>query len=242
MVLDDKDFQQDKLSRQILDLIDRIPDPEPSVDMKIRFKGMLDAYKHSLTEKSATSNGFIFHLQQLWTLQPRMKLAYGIILVMAGLFSGFYINSQIRSVHENRQILTLSSRIEEMHQVMMLALVENPSASKRLQAVSYTGEITHVSNEVIDVLLTTLNEDPNVNVRLATLEALVRFSSVPRVREGLVMSIVQQKSPLVQSAMVDVMLELQEKRSVQPLQQLLNTKHLDQSVKVKIQKSIPQLI
>ncbi len=242
MVLDEKDFQQDNLSRQILDLIDRIPEPEPSADMKIRFQEMLDAYKHSLTEKPAASNGFIYHLQQLWTLQPHMKLVYGIILVLVGLVSGFYINSKIKAEHENRQILELSSKIEEMHQVMMLTLVQNPSASKRLQAVSYTDEITHVSNEVIDVLLTTLNEDPNVNVRLATLEALVKFSSVPRVREGLVMSIVQQKSPLVQSAMVDVMLKLQEKKSVQPLQQLLNTKDLNQSVKVKIEKSITQLI
>jgi hypothetical protein len=203
---------------------------------------MLDSYKHSLAEKSSTSQGFIYHLQQLWILQPRMKLVYGIILVIVSLVSGFYINSQIKSAHESRQVLALSSKIEEMHQVMMLTLVENPSASKRLQAVGYTGEITHISNEVIEVLLTTLNEDPNVNVRLATLEALVKFSSVPQVREGLVMSIVQQKSPLVQSAMIDVMLELQEKKSVQPLQQLLNTKDLNQSVKVKIEKGITQLI
>ena len=77
---------------------------------------------------------------------------------------------------------------------------------------------------------------------LAALEALIKFSGVPSVREGLVKSIVQQKSPLVQSALVDAMLKLQEKKSVRPLQQLLNTKDLNQSIKVKIEKSIPQLI
>jgi HEAT repeat protein len=129
-----------------------------------------------------------------------------------------------------------------MQKLMMLTLVDNPSASKRLQAVSYATEITDAGNEVIDALMTTLNEDANVNVRLAALEALMKFSEEPRVREGLVKSIVQQKSPLVQSAMVDIMLKLQEKKSVQPLRELLNTKDLNQSVKVKIERSIPQLI
>jgi hypothetical protein len=129
-----------------------------------------------------------------------------------------------------------------MRQLMMLSLVENPSASKRLQGVSYTEDISAVNEEVIEALLTTLNEDPNVNVRLATLEALVNFAALPRVREGLVQSIVQQESPLLQSAMVDVMLKLQEKSSVKQLQKLLDRKDLNQSVKAKIENSITHLI
>lgn len=242
MAYDNNDLEKDKLSKHIIDLMGKIPEPEPSADMKMRFMGMLDAYKNSVNEKFATPHSFMYYLQQLWLLQPNIKLAYGIILVFISLISGFYINSRIKADYENKQLTELSSQVENMHKMMMLTLVENPSASKRLQAVSHAGEISNVSNEVIEALMTILNEDPNVNVRLATLEALVKFSGEPRVREGLVMSIVEQKSPLVQSAMVDVMLKLQEKKSVQALQQLLKSKDLNQSVKVKIEKSIPQLI
>ncbi len=77
----------------------------------------------------------------------------------------------------------------------MLSMLQNPSASQRILAVGYTDEISQVNNKVIDALLTTLNEDPNVNVRLITLETLVKLSSEPKVSEGLVQSITLQESP-----------------------------------------------
>jgi hypothetical protein len=87
-----------------------------------------------------------------------------------------------------------------------------------------------------------LNEDPNVNVRLSTLEALVKLSREPRVREGLVRSINLQESPIMQSAIADVMVKLQEKSSVQYLKRLMNKKGLNQMVKLNIEKSIQKLI
>ena len=98
------------------------------------------------------------------------------------------------------------------------------------------------SKKVIDALFTTLNEDPNVNVRLITLEALVKLSNEPKVRAGLVQSITLQESPLLQSAIADVMVKLQEKSSVQGLQKLLHRKDLNGMVKLKIEQSIHKLI
>ena len=94
----------------------------------------------------------------------------------------------------------------------------------------------------MDALFTTLNEDPNVNVRLATLDALVKLAHDPKVREGLVRSIDLQDSPIMQSAIADVMVKLQEKSSVQYLQKLLGKKDLNQMVKINIEKSIQKLI
>jgi HEAT repeat protein len=129
-----------------------------------------------------------------------------------------------------------------MKQVMLLSLLQDPSASQRIRAVSYTDEISNVNLKVIDALFTTLNGDPNVNVRLSTLEALVKLSGEPRVREGLVRSIDLQDSPIIQSAIADAMVKLQEKSSVQSLQKLLNKKGLNQMVKINIEKSIQKLI
>jgi predicted anti-sigma-YlaC factor YlaD len=230
-----------KTSKQVWDLLEQVHTPEPSPAMKMRFQGVLDAYRQSLEDRNNLWQRFTRGLHRLWSLQPRFQLAYSIVLVLTGIVIGFALNRQ--GAGSNKQQLTaLSSQVEEMRQVMMLSLVENPSASKRLEAVSYTGEVSSLNVKVIDALLSTLNEDPNINVRLATLEALVKFSAVPRVREGLVQSITQQESPLVQSAMVDAMLQLQEKSSVKPLQQLLDKKDLNENVKLKIEKGIHQLI
>jgi hypothetical protein len=125
---------------------------------------------------------------------------------------------------------------------MLLSLLNDPSASQRIRAVSYSDEISNVNQKVIGALFTTLNEDPNVNVRLATLEALVKLAGEPKVREGLVRSIDLQESPLMQSAIADAMVTLQEKSSVPYLQKLLSKKDLNQMVKINIEKNIQKLI
>jgi HEAT repeat protein len=173
-------------------------------------------------------------------VQPR--LAYSILLIAIGLLGGYFLRQpQQQAVAYNQQIDSLSSQISEMKQVLMFSLLQDPSASQRIRAVAYTEEITNVDVKVIDALLTTLNEDPNVNVRLATLEALTRLADNPRVREGLVHSIEQQDSPIMQLAIADIMVKLQEKRSVKSLQRLLNKKDINEKVKLNIEKSIQKL-
>ncbi|MEO7530876.1 MAG: HEAT repeat domain-containing protein, partial [Sediminibacterium sp.] len=108
--------------------------------------------------------------------------------------------------------------------------------------VSYSSEIKSANKEVVDALLSTLNNDENVNVRLVTLEALSQYANDAAVREGLVQSIIQQDSPLLQAALADVMLKLQEKSSVQSFRKLLQNKDLDHSIRGKIEQTITKLI
>jgi hypothetical protein len=142
---------------------------------------------------------------------------------------------------ETRQLEALTAQVHEMRELMMLSLLQNPSASERLRAVSYTSEIRHVNPNIATALLATLNNDPNINVRLTTLEALTHFARDPAVREGLIQSILQQDSPLVQAALADAMLKLQEKRAIQPFKKLLQQKDLNSMVRVKIEQTITRL-
>lgn len=142
---------------------------------------------------------------------------------------------------ETRQLEALTAQVREMRELMMMSLLQNPSASERLRAVSYTSEIRHVNPNIAAALLATLNNDPNVNVRLTTLEALTHFARDPAVREGLIQSILQQDSPLVQAALADAMLKLQEKRAIQPFKKLLQQKDLNSMVRVKIEQTITRL-
>jgi hypothetical protein len=143
---------------------------------------------------------------------------------------------------EKQQLKALADQVHEMREMVMLALLENPSASERIRGVSYTNEISTINKNVLDALLSTLNNDPNSNVRLVTLDALTRYANIPAVRRGLVESILQQDSPLVQAAMADVMVRLQEKKAVQPLKELLQQKDLNEMVRTKIQQTLTRLI
>jgi HEAT repeat protein len=129
-----------------------------------------------------------------------------------------------------------------MKEMLTLSLLENPSASERMRAVSYVTESNDVNRKIANALLTTLNNDPNVNVRLTTLEVLSNFANDPFVRKGLVASILQQDSPLVQDALADVMVKLQEKKAVKPLQQVLKNKETNEMIKAKIRKVLPSSV
>lgn len=230
-------------TQQLWQMMGKSPSPEPSTAARVRFQAMLETYKHTATaEKESVFETLLTKLRQLWTPQYALRLAYSVALLVVGIAAGYWFQrSNTPTVAYQQQVDTLSRQVEQMRQMMMLSLLENPAASERLRAVSYTEEINEVDDKVIDALLTTLNNDSNVNVRLVTLEALAKLADNPKAREGLVQSIAQQDSPLVQSALADVMVKLQEKRSIKPLRQLLRDDNLNHMVKGKIEQSIREL-
>jgi len=64
----------------------------------------------------------------------------------------------------------------------------------------------------------------------------------PLVRQGLVKSIPNQESPILQITLANLMVALQEKASIEPFKQLLKQKQLDTTVKKRIEKSIESII
>ncbi|MPR35638.1 HEAT repeat domain-containing protein [Salmonirosea aquatica] len=229
--------------RQLWHRMGTLPIPEPRPEMRTQFYAMLDTFKKE--EEIQQRSNWAEWLPKLWMgWQPRqaMRLAYSVLLIGVGMVAGYWIKYQrMPTVAYQQQIDTLSTQVEEMREMMMLSLLENPSATERLRAVSYTKEISDVDGRVIDALLTTLDNDPNVNVRLVTLEALATLADDARVREGLVHSLTRQESPLVQVALADVMVQLQEKKSIKPLRQLLRRDDLNDLVKSKIEQTIKDL-
>jgi len=228
--------------KELWDELGDMETPEPSVNIRVKFYAMLDTYTASVAEKRGFWDRVTDNSSRLWQLQPRWPLAYSMIVVLISFACGYWVFYSSRTDKQDQQLQALSSQVHELRQTMMLALLENPSASERMRGVSYTSEIKHADKQVISALLATLNNDPNVNVRLSTLDALAHLSDHAEVREGLIRSILDQDSPLMQSAIADVMLKLQEKRSIGSFKELLKQKDLDRGVREKIKETITQLI
>lgn len=235
--------QEFEVASEIWNLMGELPQPEPSPAMRQGFEAILSNYKEELIARRNPVKEWYNLFREYWLLKARPRLAFSIVMVISGLVIGYLLHRPSQSnLAFNRQIDSLSSQVTEMKQLMTLSLLQDPSASQRIRAVSYTEDLGSVNDKVADALLATLNEDPNVNVRLATLDALVKLAADPRVREGLVRSINLQDSPIIQSAIADAMVKLQEKSSVRSLRQLLQKKDLNKMVKVNIEKSIEKLI
>ncbi|PJJ84200.1 HEAT repeat domain-containing protein [Mucilaginibacter auburnensis] len=215
--------------------------PEPPANMEADFNAMLNNFKQKEAVKNASA-GLFDRLKQLWNKPTAWPVSYQFALILISFFCGYLVFWQGKGGEQDKQLSQLATEVNELKQTMMLAMLENPSASERIKAVSYTEELKTADQQVIAALLTTLNNDPNVNVRLTTLEALAKLANHPEVREGLIRSVSQQESPLMQSAIADVMLKLQEKRAVKPLKKLLKDPELNEGVREKVTETINSLI
>lgn len=178
-----------------------------------------------------------FFWENLFYPNPGLSMAYTLGLLIIGLGLGLWLKNG-----NNKEIAQLSSQLNDMQEMVMLTMLEQKSTGERLKAVNLTQRMDKVSEKVANALLHTLNKDENINVRLSALDALYQYASNPTVREGLVQSISQQESPLVLVALAEVMVALQEKRSVRELEELLQKESLPGAIKEKIKNSIEVLI
>ena len=102
-----------------------------------------------------------------------------------------------------------------------MGLLDNEfSPSQRMQGVSVAYEINKPDDEIVRVLVSTLNNDPNTNVRLAALDALSQFSTEKGVRKSLIESLSTQKDPVVQIALIQLMVKMKEKGVVKQLERI----------------------
>lgn len=216
---------------------DSLETPEPSSAMRDRFYTMLDEEKQAQTISwSKKLNAWMVEKKQRFQLR---YVVYATAVFLAGLLIG---DLYAPISNQDEQIDQLTSEVSQMREMMMISLLDNSSPTERLKAVNISNEIRSVDERVVNALLKTLNNDSNVNVRLAAVDALVGHTRNPAVRSGLINSIANQQSPIVQAALADAMLALQERQSVDEFKKLLARDGLDSNVRNKLENTIAELI
>ena len=139
------------------------------------------------------------------------------------------------------QIDSLRKEVKEMKQAVMLNLIDDESASQRIKAVSYAEEMSNPDQKVIETLVSTLNHDKNVNVRLAALYSLGSWADNRMVRDSLVASLPKQTEPLIQVMLINLLAEKKDSRVVAPIQEILSNKKTLPVVKDAAEKSLKTL-
>lgn len=215
-----------------------IPVPQPGPAMTQGFYRKLETFKQT---HARNGHRWIHRLSRArhpisGTRLPR--LVYAFCLVAIGWFLGYAMTSGERYADE---MAKMTAQMHEMKEMFTLTLLEQPSPAERIRAVNLVEALDDTDLKIIEALMQTLNGDPNINVRLVTVEQLARFTHLPSVREGLIRSIANQDAPIVQLALADLMVALRERRSVDALQQLLDRKDLKYSVKTHIEASLSKL-
>jgi HEAT repeats len=140
------------------------------------------------------------------------------------------------------EIAELRRELRDTQQLVMLSLLQQASASERLRGVGWSHAIEEPGPEVVSALLDSLTHDPNVNVRLGCVDALMRFSARPNVRQGVVRALNESTSPIVQIALIDFVVEVGEKESVAALRRLSTDTALNEAVRERARWGLQHLL
>ena len=109
-------------------------------------------------------------------------------------------------------------------------------------AVNYAGNLDLLMPETMNALLNSLNNDKNVNVRLATLGTLSRYSYNEEIRTELLKAFDRESEPLVQINMINLMVLLNEKSSAERLQKLVEDEQTTEMVREQAKKGLSVLL
>src|SRR5438105_7076299 len=184
-----------------------LPVEQPSLASRARFEAMLQAFQasHSTrrrneSESKQRASAWIFFR---WLRAPLGAMAWSAALLIIGIYAGLHL-ANFKSRFQD--LAAMQSELANMKRLVVLSMLQQQSASARLEGVTWSTREQQLDPQVLSALLHTLRYDPSVDVRLAALDALSRHSAQPQVR-GSVVSALQQQSPLVQVALIDLLLE-----------------------------------
>ena len=124
----------------------------------------------------------------------------------------------------------------------LLASLTANSAGERLEGVyRFDEEFTKEDEKIIETLLKILHEDENANVKIATIDALLKFPTNEKIRKSLISAIAKEKLPLVQIKLIKSLSFLRENRAQKPLEDIINSQETYPIVKNNATLAINQL-
>jgi hypothetical protein len=226
-----------------------LPEVEPGPALDARFHSMLEVYRQGMKQAERDSSTPVTlrnWLACVWPREPALQFAAAIAVFTAGLLLGLSLTpSRGRQATESgindRALAQLRDEVGNMKQLVTLSLLQQQSASDRLRGVEWSYRLARPDEQVLSALLRALDSDPNVNVRLAAVDALHQFGTDSAVRKGLVRSLAEQRSPLVQFELINLMVELKEKGSVPVLKELSQRPDLDPTVRGRAEWGLQKL-
>lgn len=160
-----------------------------------------------------------------------LAAAAALLLGVFGFFAGRYSAPR----PPEGDMASLRKEVRNLREVVALSLLDQQSASERLRGIRYSASLDGSDPEVVDALSRTLRSDPSVDVRLAAADALRRFPMTATVSESAWQLLEQDDSPLVQIAVIDLLVSRKDPSVPARLAALKNRAGLDSNVRDYLQ-------
>ncbi len=223
------------------------PAAEPQPEMRSRFLETLHAYEAGLAAGKAAqlpaprkpvAEAPLPWYASFWPRRPVWQFALAAALLLAGVLGGKYA---FTPRGENPEMAQLKGQVEGLRQMVALSMLQEQSAGNRMRGVTYSVQMAQPDSQVQQALLYAVNHDPNVNVRLSAVDALEKYAGDPQIRRALVDAVPLQDSPLVQVALIDLLVQLNDKDSAPALQKLAQDGQADEMVRQRATRAMQKL-
>ncbi|WP_430907208.1 zf-HC2 domain-containing protein [Maribacter sp. 2-571] len=221
--------------RSLFNAIDEDTDPVPTPTLRNTFFAQLAAEKE--TEGTVSILPMPRQKPKAWGNRI-WKVAASVLLLLGA----YGIGSYQQRTSAAREIALLKQEELQAKQSAMLSLMENTSASKRIQGVAYIEAFEKPDADIVRALILRMQQDENTNVRLTALEALSHFGKMPLVKTAYIDALAMEKNPTIQIALIQHLVQLQEKKAIAPMKALLKKEETQPFIKEQIKKGLPQLL
>jgi hypothetical protein len=166
-----------------------------------------------------------------WWLANGLQAAAAVILLSLGFLAG---RQTMPAPGRDPGLSELREELRATRQMVSLSLLQQQSASERLRGISYTSQIDRPGGELVSALIDTLLHDPEVNVRMKTIDALKRFADRDNVRRAAADALaLPASSPYLQIALIDFLVEANDRNSEASLRRLANDTMVDKAVRAR---------
>ena len=216
-----------------------LAEERPSEGLRSRFYTMLEAYTQGMEQQAGPVRSFSRWLEGWWPRRPVVQFGAALLVLAVGLTAGLLVRP---ASYTAADITPLRQEIQAVQASLAMSLLDHGSASERLRGVSLSARMDQPDARLLDGLLETLDSDPNINVRLAVVDSLYLFRNQPAVRDRLGESLSRQTSPLVQVALIDLLVSMRERRAVEALRTLIESDRLDPEVKQRANAGLEKLL
>jgi hypothetical protein len=228
--------EQVRLWKQLGELGDEQPGPM----LKRRFDALLAAYQEGRWEHDHLASQRLVGGRSFWGWfrAPLPQLAMAGLLLVVGFGLGKYFDQPSTT---RGDLAALHREVSSMRQLLVLSMLQQQSASERLQGVNWSQQLQQPDPEIISALIRSLKSDSSVDVRLAALDSLRRYSRESTVRQGVAEALNPKQSPLVQIAVIDALVEMRDRSAVARLQTFQQSPNITPVVRERARRGIDSL-
>lgn len=208
----------------------------PSDNVRLQFLEQLELEKLAEPKVVSLESATMKNRGQ-WT-NDLLKIAASVVL----LFGAYFFGKQQQSQVAQAEIAQLTQETQAFKQTAMLSLMENKSASRRIQGVNYVEALKQPDEPIVRALADRMLLDENTNVRAAAVEVLAKYTSSEIVKETFIKALRLEKDPGIQILIIQTLGEIQEKKAATPMKELLQHEETQPFVKEQIESVLTTII